>query len=226
VRGVECAGDGGLVEGLECAGAEEVVDGAAAGVGLGGEIGEDAADGVDDLGAGTVVEGEGEGSAGVFGGGLGGPLHGVLHLLGEVVGAADVSHADVVVVHALDVSDEVALEELHEKADLGLGAAEIVLEREGVEGEPGQVDAGGGLYDELDGLGALLVAEEALEGAFAGPAAIAVHDDGDVLGDFGGIELAVEGLLLRRELVNAAGVRCSQNNLAKEDASTPRWAAQ
>ena len=143
------------------------------------------ADGVDDLGAGAVVEGEGEGGAGVFGGGLGGPLHGVLHFAGEVVDAADVGHADVVVVHALDVADEVGPEELHEEVDLGLGAAQIVLEREGVEGEPGKIDAGGGLDDELDGLGTLLVAEEALEGALSGPAAVAVHDDGDVLGDSG-----------------------------------------
>ena len=112
------------------------------------------------------------------------------------MGAADVGHADVVVVHALDVGDEVALEELHEEVDFGLGAAQIVFEREGVEGEPGQVDARGGLDDELDGLGALLVAEEALEGALAGPAAVAVHDDGDVLGDARGVELAVDGALL------------------------------
>ncbi len=162
---------------------EEVFDGAAAGVGFGGEVGEDAADGVDDLGAGTVVEGQGEGGAGVLCSGFGGPLHGVLHLLREVVGAADVGHADVVVVHALDVADEVALEELHEEADLGFGAAQVVFEREGVEREPGQVDAGGRFNDVLDGLGALLVAEKALECTFAGPAAIAVHDDGDVLGN-------------------------------------------
>ena len=42
VRGVEGAGDVGLVEGVEGAGAEEVFDGAAAGVGFGGEVGEDA----------------------------------------------------------------------------------------------------------------------------------------------------------------------------------------
>ncbi len=155
------------------------------------------ADGVDDLGAGAVVEGEGEGGAGVFCGGLHGPLHGVLDFVREVVGAADVGHADVVVVHALDVADEVALEELHEEADLGLGAAQVVFEREGVEGEPGKIDAGGGLDDVLDGLGALLVAEEALEGAFAGPAAIAVHDDGDVLGDFGWGRAAGRGSALR-----------------------------
>ena len=144
------------------------------------------------------------------------------------MGAADVGHADVVVVHALDVADEVGLEQLHEEADLGLGAAEIVFEREGVEGEPGKVDAGGGLDDVLDGFGALLVAEEALEGALAGPAAVAVHDDGDVLGDARGIELPIDGLLFGGELVKPggdAGCRrerlARKSNLAKNDASTP-----
>ena len=226
VRGVEGAGDVGLVEGVECAGAEEVFDGAAAGVGLGGEVGEDGADGVYDFGAGAVVEGEGEGGAGVFGGGLHRPLHGVLDFLGEVVGAADVGHADVVVVHALDVAGEVALEELHEEADLGLGAAQVVFEREGVEGEEGKIDAGGGLDDVLDGFGALLVAEEALEGAFAGPAAIAVHDDGDVLGDSGWVELLVDRLLFGREFVDTTVARWGMLMRAKRprivDASTPK----
>ena len=230
VRGVEGAGDGGLIEGFERAGAEEVVDGAAARVGLGGEVGEDAADGVGDLGAGAVVEGEGEGGAGVLCGGFAGPLHGVLDLLGEVVGAADVGHADVVVVHAFDVADEVAFEELHEEADLGLGAAEVVFKREGVEGEPGKVDAGGGLDDELDGLGAFLVTEEALEGAFASPAAVAVHDDGYVLGSSGWVQLPVYGLLFGGELVHPVGIRwgirCPQNDLADTDASTPMWRVQ
>src|SRR5882757_7598487 len=58
VPGVERARDAGLVEGFEGAGAEEVVDGATAGVGFGGEVSEDAADGIDYFGAGAVVEGE------------------------------------------------------------------------------------------------------------------------------------------------------------------------
>ena len=57
VAGIEGAGDSGLVECFERPGSEEVVDGAAPGVGLGGEVGEDGADGVDDFGAGPVVEG-------------------------------------------------------------------------------------------------------------------------------------------------------------------------
>jgi hypothetical protein len=36
------------------------------------------------------------------------------------------------------------------------------------------------------------MAEEALEGAFAGPPAVAVHDDGYVLGDLGWVKLPVD----------------------------------
>ena len=121
------------------------------------------------------------------------------------MGAADVGHADVVVVHPLDVGDEVVLEQLHEEVDFVLGAAQVVFEREGVEGDPGKVDAGGGLDDELNAFGALLVAEEAFEGALAGPAAVAVHDDGDVLRHARGIEGVVEGALFGREFVGPVG---------------------
>jgi hypothetical protein len=62
------------------------------------------------------------------------------------------------------------------------------------------------------------VAEEALEGALAGPAAVAVHDDGDVLGNLIGIELIVYAALFWRELMqptgNPAGIWCAQSNLA------------
>jgi len=51
--------------------------------------------------------------------------------------------------------------------------------------------------------------EKALEGAFASPAAIAVHDDGDVLGNFGGIELTVDAKLFGNKLVAAIwGAAC------------------
>jgi len=49
------------------------------------------------------------------------------------------------------------------------------------------------------------VAEEALEGALAGPAAVAVHDDGDVLRETGEVEGVVDRALLGRELVRPVG---------------------
>jgi len=127
----------------------------------------------------------------------------------------DVSHANVVVVHALNVANEIALEELHEEANFGFGTAQIVFKREGVEGEPGKVDTGGGFDDELNGLCALLMAEEAFEGAFACPAAVAVHDDGDVLGNFVGVELPVDTELFGGEFVAAIGNAAGRCMLAR-----------
>ena len=138
--------------------------------------------------------------------------------------APDVGHADVVVVHPLDVGDQVALEELHQEADLALGPAEVVLQREGVEREPWKVDARGGFDDILDTFGALLVAEEALESALAGPAAVAVHDDGYVLWDAHGVQRVIKRTLCGRELmgtvgalIHAAGRLISQGFLAEID---------
>ena len=126
-----------------------------------------------------------------------------MNLRRKFIDAADVGHADIVVVHALDVADEVIAQQLHQEVDLGLGPAQVVFEREGVEGDEGQVDARGGLDDKLDGLGSLLVTEETLEGALPCPAAVAVHDDGYVLRNLVGVELRVDGRLFRRELVQA-----------------------
>ena len=127
--GVEVGGDVLFVDaGVETVDLEEIFKRAAALVSLRDEAGEDGARGVDDLRASAVVEGKREGGAGVLRGRLHGPLHGVLHLGGQLAGAADVVHADVVVVHALDVADEVALEQLHKEADLGLGAAQVCFQ--------------------------------------------------------------------------------------------------
>ena len=98
------------------------------------------------------------------------------------MGAADIADTHVVVHHALQVALEVGLEQAHEEADLGAGTAQIVFQGEGVKSEPGQADARGGFGDQLHAFGALLVAEEALERSLSGPAAVAVHDDGHVLG--------------------------------------------
>ena len=60
------------------------------------------------------------------------------------------------------------------------------------------------LDDELDALGTLLVAEETLEHTFAGPAAVAVHNDSDMLRHAVRIELPIDGLLIGREFLNPA----------------------
>jgi len=47
------------------------------------------------------------------------------------------------------------------------------------------------------------VAEEALEGALAGPATVAVHDDGDVLGQPLGLQRRIDGALFISEFMDA-----------------------
>jgi hypothetical protein len=47
----------------------------------------------------------------------------------------------------------------------------------------------------MNRLSALLVAEEALEAALACPASVSIHDDGNVLRQASGIQLAVDSLL-------------------------------
>ncbi len=172
---------------------------------LGKEFVDQRAGGIDDLRTGTVVQREGESGSGVAGGLLGSPLHRVLDLPRELAGAADVGHADIVVVHPLDVGDQKAAQQLHQEVNFVPGAAQIVLQREGVERNPGKIDARGGLHHELDALGALLVAEEALQGSPAGPAAIAVHNDGDVLGHAHRIKRVIDGTLFGRKFVCPVG---------------------
>ena len=101
------------------------------------EIVDERAGSIDDFGAGAVVEREGEGGAGVLGSLLGRPLHGVLDFLGKLVGATDVGHADIVIVHPLNVSNEVVAQQFHQEVDFVFRTTKVVLERKGVERDPG-----------------------------------------------------------------------------------------
>ena len=64
-------------------------------------LGSESAKGVHHLRPATVVEGQGEGGAGVARGCLRGPGHLLLDVGGQLAGAADVADADVVIHHAL-----------------------------------------------------------------------------------------------------------------------------
>jgi len=124
-------------------------------------------------------------------------------VLPAVVSSAHVLHADVVVHHALHIALQIGLEQAHEEVDLGAGAAQAVFQGEGVKRQPGQADTGGGLSHQLNALGALLMANKALHRAAAGPAAIAVHDDGHMLGQALGLEARIDGALLVGQFINA-----------------------
>jgi hypothetical protein len=57
----------------------------------------------------------------------------------------------------------------------------------------------------LYGLRTLLMAEETLERALAGPAAVAVHDDGNMLRDTVGLKRIVDCAFFARQFVDTIG---------------------
>ena len=98
----------------------------------------------------------------------------------KFVDAAQETHADVVALDERHFLADVFAEELHQKIGFDFGAAPVFY-GEGVEGERFDVEAGAGFDDDARGFGAVAVAGDARQVAALGPAAVAVHDDGDVL---------------------------------------------
>ena len=102
---------------------------------------------------------------------------------GEVRAAAHDAEADLVLVEEGLLAGEVGDEEAHEGLDLVLGALPV-LDGEGVEREVADAGVAAVAEDAADGLAAGAVALGAGEAAGLRPAAVAVHDDGDVAGGF------------------------------------------
>ncbi len=119
---------------------------------------------------------------------------------GDALPAADDLEPEVVLDEKPVVPDQVLPEEPPEPADLGAGPFPV-LAREGEEGQDVDAEAGRGLDDLADGRGAGLVALDPGQPALGGPAAVAVHDDGDVAGKAVGIDLEEKAVLFgpRRE---------------------------
>ena len=93
---------------------------------------------------------------------------------------------------------QVALEQPHQRADFG-GRPLPVLDRERVERQDLDAEAGGGLDRVAHGVDAGAMPFDARQVALRGPAAVAVHDDGDVR------RQPVEVHLARERLVGMAG---------------------
>ncbi len=125
-----------------------------------------------------------------------------------------------------EVGLQVALEQAHQEVDLGAGPAQIVFQGKGVKREPGQADAGGGFSNQLHALGALLVAQEALERALPGPAAVAVHDDGHMLGQALGLQRRIDRALFFGQLIDAQRAGWIQRNRLNITFAAQRAGAQ
>ena len=152
--------------------------------------------GIHQLRARPVVQRQRERRAGVARRCLLRPLHLVLHFARQFVHAADVADAHIVVHHALHVALEIALQQPHQEVDFGPRTTQIVLERKGVERQPRKPDARSRLRHQLHALRALLMAQKALQRSVTSPAAVAVHDDGDVLGQTLRLERVIDRALL------------------------------
>ena len=98
---------------------------------------------------------------------------------GERLGAADHVEADVVAQQRRELEAEVALEQHHQRADFS-GRALPVLDRERVERQHLEAEPRRGFDDVADRVDAGAMPFDARQVPLAGPAAVAVHDDGDV----------------------------------------------
>jgi len=141
--------------------------------------GEDGVYGVDQFGAAAVVEGDGEDHARVGRSGFGGFARIFLDGGGKIFGAAEEAHTDVVALDEGHFLAQIFAEKLHEEFDFSFGAAPV-FHREGVERKGFDMETGTGFDGGPGGLRACAVAGDAGEVAFLGPAAVAVHDDGDM----------------------------------------------
>ena len=158
---------------------------------LGGTGGEDSVHGVDNFGAATVIEGDGEHHARVFCRGFNGFARVLLDAVGKFIGAAEETHADIVFLEERHLLAKVFAEELHEEFDFGFGAAPV-FDREGVESERFDVQTGAGFDGDAGGTGAIAVTGNPGKMALLSPAAVAVHDDGDMARETGNIEFLEE----------------------------------
>ena len=165
-------------------------------------------EGVHQFHARAVIQGQREHHARVLCRCLPRPFHALLHCLRQLVTAADILQADVVLVERGDFGLQVASQQAHEEVHLAGRALFPILRGKGIEGERRQVDAGGGFYRRADGRHPGAVSGDARQVALPCPAPVAVHDNRDVSRKPFGIELGVD---LRLFAVQSCG--CVQGYL-------------
>ena len=114
----------------------------------------------------------------------------------ELVGAADDVEADVVLEQRRELRAQIPLQQHHQRADFG-GRPLPVLDRERIERQHLEAEPRRGLDHVAHGVDAGAMAFDPRQVALARPAAVAVHDDGDVAREPVGLELAARAPLRR-----------------------------
>src|SRR5207253_2389740 len=109
---------------------------------------------------------------------------------GEPVAPADDGEADVLAHDLFAFLDEVLLEERHQEVDF-FGGPFPIFSAEAIEGELFDAEPATFLDGTANAADAFEVALDAFLAAFLGPAAVAIHDDGDMARQLRGIEPGV-----------------------------------
>jgi hypothetical protein len=200
--------------GVEVIGEKRLVDHGVAHL-LFAQQGHDPVAGVDDLRPPAVVEGDLEEQPLVVLRLVLGVAELALHARVEPLDAADGHEADVVVHQRGQLFPQVLLEQHHQRGHF-VAWPLPVLDGEGVEGDGAELEARRGLDDLAHRGDAGAVALDARQVARAGPAAVAVHDHGDVPRQPLQVDFFEEGLFDR------AGI----GKLAKVDHLEPAMLAQ
>jgi hypothetical protein len=147
------------------------------------DFADDGVNGFDDLDATTITEREDEDEPGVFARGLDAFVQLIADGAGQIGETTDGLEADVVFDELGQFVAEEAFEEAHQGVDFGLGPLPV-LDGEGVKGEVLNAELAGGLDDVAHRFSARAMALDADHVLGLCPASVAVHDDGDVLGNF------------------------------------------
>src|ERR1035441_1625991 len=126
---------------------------------------------------------------------------------------SDVLQADIIFVECLDLRLEITAQKAHQKIDFRLGALFPVLLGEGVEGQRGDSDAGGGFDCRTHSSDTGAMSGYTGHVAAPGPASIPVHDDGDMPGKARPIEPQVEVSFL------AVHLHSSRNRMSQAELS-------
>jgi hypothetical protein len=134
---------------------------------------------LDDVPAAAVVEGDRQVDPGVVAGAVLGVLPGLAQLVRDLGAVADDADANAVAGELGEVLRDGDEDQAHQAGDL-FARPLPVLGREREHGQVLDAAIGAGVDGAHERIDALLVAEEARHVPLLGPAAVAVHDDGDV----------------------------------------------
>src|SRR6185312_250081 len=145
----------------------------------------------------AVVQSEREHHAGIACGGFLCPLEPLLDALGKFVNAANVGEAYVIAIQARDFLLQILPQQLHQELYLCLWPALPVFGGERIQREISQAYAGSGRNHSANRLNAGAVSNKTGQMPPIWPAAVAVHDDGNVMRQAMRIEPRIK-LALRR----------------------------